>query len=75
MGKGWAAAWAVWTTRPTLPIITGATARSEWNRRIALRVLAGRWSTGNLALQDALIFYLDFVNLFLMLLRIFGNRR
>jgi uncharacterized protein len=31
--------------------------------------------SGNLALQGALILYLDFVNLFLMLLRIFGKRR
>jgi uncharacterized protein len=30
---------------------------------------------GNLALQGALVLYLDFVNLFLMLLRIFGRRR
>jgi FtsH-binding integral membrane protein len=28
-----------------------------------------------LALQGALMLYLDFINLFLMLLRIFGNRR
>jgi uncharacterized protein len=28
-----------------------------------------------LALHGALILYLDFINLFLMLLRIFGNRR
>jgi hypothetical protein len=28
-----------------------------------------------LALQGALILYLDFINLFLMLLRIFGGRR
>jgi FtsH-binding integral membrane protein len=31
--------------------------------------------TGNLALQGALTLYLDFVNLFLMLLRVFGRRR
>ncbi len=30
---------------------------------------------GNLALRGALIMYLDFVNLFLMLLRLFGNER
>ncbi len=30
---------------------------------------------GNLALRGALIMYLDFINLFLMLLRIFGNER
>lgn len=30
---------------------------------------------GNLALRGALVMYLDFVNLFLMLLRLFGNER
>ncbi len=34
-----------------------------------------RGAGGNLALQGALVFYLDFINLFLMLLRIFGGRR
>lgn len=32
-------------------------------------------STGNLALVGALTLYLDFINMFLFLLRIFGNRR
>ncbi len=36
---------------------------------------AQQGASGNLALQGALILYLDFINLFLMLLRLFGNRR
>jgi FtsH-binding integral membrane protein len=36
---------------------------------------AQQGEAGNLALQGALILYLDFVNLFLMLLRLFGRRR
>lgn len=32
-------------------------------------------ASGNLALQGALVLYLDFINLFLMMLRLFGSRR
>jgi FtsH-binding integral membrane protein len=41
-----------------------------------LKVLyASHGASGNLALRGALTLYLDFVNLFLFLLRLFGNRR
>lgn len=41
-----------------------------------LRALyAHQGEAGNLALRGALILYLDFINLFLLLLRIFGGRR
>jgi FtsH-binding integral membrane protein len=39
------------------------------------RLYAAQGDTGNLALLGALTLYLDFVNLFLMLLRVFGRRK
>ena len=35
----------------------------------------GHKSRGSAAITGALILYLDFINLFLMLLRLLGNRR
>jgi hypothetical protein len=60
------------TTYAGVLIFAGLTAYDNQKLR---RLYALQGETGNLALQGALILYLDFVNLFLMLLRIFGKRR
>jgi len=56
-------------------VFTGLTAYDT----AKLKSLGAHAGTGEaytkLALQGALILYLDFINLFLMLLRLFGNRR
>ena len=61
------------TTYAGVLIFAGLTAYETQRLRRLFMTQGG--DTGNLALRGALIFYLDFVNLFLMLLRIFGNRR
>lgn len=53
-------------------IFSGLTAYETQRLRELYRT---QGSSGNLALRGALMFYLDFINLFLMLLRIFGNER
>lgn len=53
-------------------IFAGLTAYDNQKLR---RMYAQQGEAGNLALQGALTLYLDFVNLFLMLLRLFGKRR
>ncbi len=40
-----------------------------------LKALYAAGETGNLALRGALMLYLDFINMFLFLLRLFGRRR
>jgi uncharacterized protein len=60
------------TTYAGVLIFAGLTAYDNQKLR---RLYALQGETGNLALQGALILYLDFINLFLMLLRIFGKRR
>jgi len=63
--------WA--TTYAGVLIFAGLTAY-ETQRLRQMFVMQGG-DTQNLALIGALTFYLDFINLFLMLLRIFGRRR
>jgi FtsH-binding integral membrane protein len=53
-------------------IFAGLTAYDNQKLR---QLYAERGEAGNLALQRALTLYLDFVNLFLMLLRSFGRRK
>lgn len=53
-------------------IFAGLTAAHTQSLRDVYLAEGGR---GNLALRGALILYLDFINLFLMLLRIFGSER
>ena len=53
-------------------IFAGLTAYETQRMRELYRT---QGSSGNLALRGALMFYLDFINLFLMLLRLFGNQR
>ena len=63
------------TTFAGVIVFTGLTAYDT----AKLKELGAQAGTGEahtkLALQGALVLYLDFINLFLMLLRIFGNRR
>ena len=63
------------TTFVGVIVFTGLTAYDT----AKLKALAAQASDGEartkLALQGALVLYLDFINLFLMLLRIFGNRK
>jgi FtsH-binding integral membrane protein len=60
------------TTYAGVLVFAGLTAYDNQKLR---RLYALQGDTGNLALQGALTLYLDFVNLFLMLLRVFGRRR
>ena len=53
-------------------IFAGLTAYDNQNLR---RMYAAAGDAGNLALRGALTLYLDFINMFLMLLRLFGDRR
>ncbi|MBN1962022.1 MAG: Bax inhibitor-1/YccA family protein [Deltaproteobacteria bacterium] len=53
-------------------IFSGLTAYENQRLRELYRTSG---QTGNLALRGALMFYLDFINLFLMLLRLFGSER
>ena len=60
------------TTYAGVLIFAGLTAYDNQKLR---RMYALQGEAGNLALHGALMLYLDFVNLFLMLLRLFGKRR
>ncbi len=60
------------TTCAGVVIFAGLTAYDNQKLR---RLYALQGDTGNLAIQGALTLYLDFVNLFLQLLRLFGRRR
>lgn len=60
------------TTCAGVLIFAGLTAYDNQKLR---RLYALQGETGNLAIQGALTLYLDFVNLFLQLLRLFGRRR
>ncbi len=63
------------TTFAGVIVFTGLTVYDTAKlKQLGANVEAGDNRT-KLALQGALILYLDFINLFLMLLRIFGNRR
>jgi hypothetical protein len=55
-------------------VFTGLTAYDA-NRLRAMALSMPSGQTGSYAIVGALALYLDFINLFLMLLRIFGNRR
>jgi len=55
-------------------IFTGLTAYDTQKLR-AIHANSGYSSAGTLAINGALILYLDFLNLFLHLLRIFGNKK
>ena len=57
-------------------VFTGLTAYDVQKiKRIGAQINADGSTTGKLAISAALSIYLDFINLFLALLRIFGNRR
>ncbi len=57
-------------------VFTGLTAYDVQKiKRIGAQLNADGSTTGKLAIYAALSIYLDFINLFLALLRIFGNRR
>jgi uncharacterized protein len=60
------------TTYAGVLVFAGLTAYDNQKLR---RLYAAQGEAGNLALQGALTLYLDFINLLLMLLRIFGKRR
>lgn len=63
------------TTFAGVIVFTGLTVYDTAKlKALGSQVEAGEAQT-KLALQGALILYLDFINLFLLLLRIFGNRR
>jgi len=63
------------TTFAGVIVFTGLTAYDTAKLK-ALGAQAGEGEAATkMALQGALVLYLDFINLFLMLLRIFGNRR
>lgn len=63
------------TTFAGVIVFTGLTVYDTGKlKELGSHVEAGDART-KLALQGALVLYLDFINLFLMLLRIFGNRR
>jgi len=57
-------------------VFTGLTAYDVQKlKRIGAGVEYGSESSNKLAIMGALNLYLDFVNLFMMLLRLFGDRR
>ena len=57
-------------------VFTGLTAYDVQKlKRIGEQAIAGTESAQKMALMGALTLYLDFINLFLMLLRLFGGRR
>jgi uncharacterized protein len=57
-------------------VFTGLTAYDVQKiKRIGTQINADGSTTGKMAIWGALSIYLDFINLFLALLRIFGNRR
>jgi len=55
-------------------VFIGLTAYDTWKLK-QISVSASGEAAGNLAILGALTLYLDFINLFLMLLRLFGKRR
>jgi FtsH-binding integral membrane protein len=63
------------TTFVGVIVFTGLTAYDTAKLKALGANLEAGESQTKMALQGALILYLDFINLFLMLLRIFGNRR
>ena len=63
----------VWSCA-AIVVFAGLTAYDNQKLR-AIHASAGYSSAGNLAILGALTLYLDFVNLFLAVLRIFGRRR
>ncbi len=60
------------TTYAGVLIFAGLTAYDNQKLR---QMYARQGEAGNLALQGALTLYLDFINLFVLLLRLFGKRR
>jgi len=56
-------------------VFVGLTAYDTWKLKQMVEVSGAGEATANLAILGALTLYLDFVNLFLMLLRLFGRRR
>jgi uncharacterized protein len=70
----WLASPAVYwvSTYAGVLIFAGLTAYETQKLR---QIYSTSGGAGNLALRGALILYLDFINLFLMLLRLFGSRR
>ena len=60
------------TTYAGVLIFAGLTAYDNQKLR---QLYAQQGEAGNLAIRGALTLYLDFVNLFLLLLRLFGKRR
>jgi FtsH-binding integral membrane protein len=62
------------TTYVGVFVFVGLTAFDTWKLK-RISVSATGEAAGNLAILGALTLYLDFVNLFLMLLRLFGKRR
>jgi uncharacterized protein len=57
-------------------VFIGLTAYDTWKLKRMVDVSgSGSEAAGNLAILGALVLYLDFVNLFLMLLRLFGKRK
>jgi FtsH-binding integral membrane protein len=64
------------TTYIGVLVFVGLTAYDTWKlKQMAAQVSGSGEATANLAILGALTLYLDFVNLFLMLLRLFGRRR
>jgi FtsH-binding integral membrane protein len=64
------------TTYIGVLVFVGLTAYDTWKLKQMEAQLSGSGeATANLAILGALTLYLDFVNLFLMLLRLFGRRR
>jgi FtsH-binding integral membrane protein len=61
------------TTYAGVLIFAGLTAYDT--QKLRQMFVLGGGDQENLSLQGALIFYLDFINLFLLLLRLFGRRR
>ncbi len=69
----WANSVLYWmTTYLGVLIFAGLTA---YDTQKLKALYASRGDAGNLPLQGALILYLDFINMFLFLLRLFGRRR
>jgi len=56
-------------------VFVGLTAYDTWKLKQMVEVSGAGEATANLAILGALTLYLDFVNLFLMLLRLLGDRR
>ena len=63
------------TTFAGVIVFTGLTAYDTAKLKTLATQAGDSEARSKLALQGALVLYLDFINLFLMLLRIFGNRK